>query len=149
MKKKTQVWIFLVLSILCVMFIFSNSLQDRQTSGSISGVIAELLQKLLDPHGRIAPDQFHLIVRKLAHFTEFAMFGFCLCGLCVSLEKQGRCSVLLIAPITAVADELLQSLNDRHPAVTDVLIDCGGALFGMAALLLLRWLLQFVRRMKG
>ena len=135
MKKQTvKVILSAALVCLTVCFIFSNSLKDGEASNRQSGIVMELLRSIFDPSGTIEEDTFHYFVRKGAHFTEFALLGFSLWLLMLSLrEKFGIfCpGVMLFAALaTAVADEFIQSFTGRTSSVTDVLIDLSGALAG-------------------
>ena len=126
-----------LLIVLTLCFIFGNSLQSRDDSAEQSGRIVKLLKPILDPNDRLTYDEFHKIVRKTAHFVEYAALGF-ECALlaffvnsklrlCGALYSAGGC--LLAADI----DEYIQLLVDRGSAVADVLLDFCGAVCGIAA----------------
>lgn len=144
MKQKHRLILFIILSLLVLYFIFSNSLQSGPDSNARSGLVAQWLQPVLNPVGRIPSDTFHKIVRKLAHFTEFAALGVCLFGWACNLSKQpkrpwrlaGTCALL-----AAVTDETIQRFTGRTAMLQDVLLDVGGAAFGIiiTALLLSLW----------
>ena len=131
--------------ILC--FIFGNSLLDRQESGEMSASVLEFLHPVLRPIVRMltgAPpseELLHTVVRKLAHFTEFAGLAcfstLLLLQLCNTWRSHAMGYVLFGTLFSAVTDEFIQSFTGRGPSVRDVLIDFGGALFGIAATLLL------------
>ena len=67
-RKRMAVCITLLCVNLC--FIWGNSLLPGEISGAISGWLRELLLGAA-PEG---PDVGHGLLRKLAHFTEFACF---------------------------------------------------------------------------
>lgn len=125
-----------LLIVLTLCFIFGNSLVSRDDSAEQSGRIVRLLKPILDPEDRLTYDEFHKIVRKTAHFVEYAALGFeCTLlaffvnvklRLCGALYSAGGC--LLAADI----DEFIQSLVDRGSAVADVLLDFSGSVFGIA-----------------
>ena len=74
-----------------------------------------------------------LILRKLAHVTEYAVLGFLL----ARAVRRPAVAVLLAAGY-AVTDEVHQTfVEGRHGAPRDVAIDAFGALVG--ALLWVRW----------
>ena len=125
-----------LLIVLTLCFIFGNSLLSRDDSAEQSGRIVKLLKPILDPNDRLTYDEFHKIVRKTAHFVEYAALGF-ECALlaffvnsklrsCGAIYSAGGC--LLAADI----DEYIQLLVDRGSAVSDVLLDFCGAVFGIA-----------------
>jgi len=147
MKKQTvKVILSAVLVLITVCFIFSNSLLDGKESNRQSGFVMELLRSIFDPTGSIEEDTFHYFVRKGAHFTEFALLGFSLWLLMLSIrDKFGvLCPgvMLFSALATAVTDEFIQRFTGRTSSVTDVLIDFGGALAGFALL----WVLHILRK---
>lgn len=144
MQRKHRYVLFLILSLFLVCFIFSNSLRNGPESNAQSGRVAQWLQPILNPFGRIPEDAFHKIVRKLAHFTEFAALGVCLFGWACNLSKQPQRPWLLAgmcALMVAVTDETIQLFTGRTAMLRDVLLDATGAAFGIlfTALLLSRW----------
>ena len=81
------------------------------------------------------PDSFHNIVRKLAHFVEFAALGVSFGGYTWNLGMvRGRKYWALPAWLTlvvAVCDEFIQGFTNRGSMVSDVVLDYSGALFGL------------------
>ena len=83
-------------------------------------------------------DVVHLIIRKLAHLTEFA----CLAALIswdLGMVKEKRVHQILLAVLLAMAaalvDETIQLFApDRGPSLVDVWIDTLGAVLGTTAL---------------
>jgi len=82
-----------------------------------------------------SPDAFltvHLLIRKLAHLTEYAILAFFALRAFIQPEQFGRTCIAAILLVAAVAalDEFNQSFEaSRTGAVSDVLLDiCGGAL---------------------
>jgi VanZ family protein len=69
-----------------------------------------------------------LVLRKLAHTTEYAVLGVLL------LRAKGRVSVaFVLATLYAVTDELHQSfVAGRHASPLDVAIDAAGVALGLA-----------------
>ena len=128
--------VLVVVMVLTLCFIFGNSLLSKEDSADRSGRIVALLKPLLDPNDKLTYDEFHMIVRKTAHFAEFAALGFesALLAffinrglkLCGAIYSAGGC--LLVAD----TDEFIQYFVDRGSMVTDVMLDFGGALFGIA-----------------
>lgn len=141
--KKT---ILTVLTFLWVGVIFSFSLQTGEVSGDIS---SSILQKVIGwaavevfeeigPITQIQWDFLHLILRKCAHFTEFAILGI-LSTFTLFQTKVARKAVLAIGFCLAIAsvDETLQLFVDgRVGNVMDVLIDVAGAGVGVLAVII-------------
>lgn len=122
-----------VLIVLNLCFIWGNSLLPGEVSGALSDWVKELLAKLLPLDG---PDSTSGgLLRKLAHFTEFALLGGLLSWLFGMLQKKTiwpfACGFL-----AACMDETIQRfVPDRGPSVLDVGIDTCGVLTGMLLVL--------------
>ena len=119
-------------------FIWGNSCLSRAESSQLSGGLLAWLRPALEALG-LGWVNDH-IIRKLAHFGEFALLG---CELAALLFlNRGRTrkiflSAELCAVVVAVIDETIQFFSARAPMVRDVLLDAAGALAGIA----LVWLL--------
>lgn len=132
-KKKQRLCVALL--ILNVAFIWGNSLLPGSVSGAISHFVRDILAFLF-PDDSSNPDSGHGLLRKLAHFTEFASLGALFAWLFGMLRKP----FLVALPcgfLVACMDETIQYfVPDRGPAFKDVLIDTSGALLGMGLLFL-------------
>ena len=134
------------LLILWVIFIFSNSLDNADASTAKSGAVLALLRRILGSEGA---DLTEFIVRKTAHFTEFAIEGILL--LSVVKGYTARPVKFLGWPflgglMTALADETIQLFSPgRSSQVTDVWIDFAGVVTGVLLALLVQ---AVVRRCK-
>jgi len=126
---------FLILTVWTVGFIFYNSMQNPVESEERSLAIVEHVQPILDAEGRMTQKAFNDMIRALAHLAEFAMLGFSLGGLFVSLQGRAKekliRNVLLVATGVAVADEILQYFTGRYTDIKDVMLDVLGALIGV------------------
>lgn len=113
-------------------FIWGNSLLPGQVSGAISDFVKDLLSGLFDSTGEDSTGGF--LIRKLAHFTEFA----CLGGLLLwYFGMLGKPKILAFPLGTGAAciDETIQIfVPERGPGIRDVGIDCAGVLTGMILL---------------
>ena len=141
MKQNRRIFLFALLSLLAVGFIFSNSLDTRDTSNQKSNAIVDEVKPIVDPQDTIPRGTFNHYVRKSAHFLEFAALGFCLMGLTDAIGCKRRIRrvpmALLAALLIASTDETLQFFAvERGPGVKDVLIDFSGAACGLALMLL-------------
>lgn len=128
-----------------MILIFAFSTEPAEQSDATSGTISGLAADLFRPGWRELPpeekkeyyDGIQLIVRKCAHFTEFALLGLSL-RLCLE-SWAGRRKGLTAAgwgggTLYAALDELHQlSVSGRSGQWTDVLIDSAGVLAGAAA----------------
>lgn len=145
LKKYRYVILCTVLCILAVLFIFSNSLKSGEESNEISSGMADKILTFFGIEDNIDPALFHKIIRKTAHFTEFAVLGACLSLLMFSIENlTGRyhiSAITLAALLTAVTDEFIQNFTGRSSMVSDVLIDFSGALTGILLMVLLLMLI--------
>ena len=129
-KRLKKAYVLLALNL---MVIWGNSLLPGEISGAISGFVRDLIAMLLPGDGD--PSQGHGLLRKLAHFTEFACLGAILCRIMGLLDKHWLIA-LGFGFLAACVDETIQMfVPDRGPAFTDVLIDTSGVLCGIFLLL--------------
>ncbi|MDO4867174.1 MAG: VanZ family protein [Clostridia bacterium] len=147
---------FLVAALLTAVLIFFFSSQDGEESSELSdGVTLEVAQ-IVRPDYKSLPrveQQSYLeslggVVRKCAHFCEFALLAFNLMFTFSLRRDDGRLRPSIpiawgIATLYAGTDELHQRfVSDRGPALLDVGIDSAGALTGaLVATVLLALLL--------
>ena len=142
------------LCVLCVIFIFSNSLDNGDESSFKSGFVVAVLQGVVNffTDGVTVSESF---VRTMAHFSEFALLGFLLM-FCVKTFTQKYLKnifiVLFISLAVAVVDEILQLFSaGRASDVLDVAVDFSGAVTGILFFVLIVKLLHsivIVRRRK-
>ena len=156
-KERTSPWlilfrvVFTAALIACIMFIFRNSLENGAQSSARSQAVMQLVNGAL-AKVHLGPLSEHLI-RKLAHFSEFALEGFLLM-LCIRVYTKHFVRhmswPLLGGMTTALMDETIQlhSLN-RTSSVVDVWIDMSGVvaglLFALIILLIVRGVTAFIR----
>ena len=127
MKKLKPVIIsFLLLSLL---FIWANSLLPPTASSRASVFFTRLLTPLLELFTGRGNVTEHL-VRKLAHFTEYAFFGLWL-ALWMKASDKKAVNALLTGFVAAFLDETIQMFTGRGPAIKDVWIDLGGIAAGI------------------
>lgn len=133
-KKKT---ICTALLILNLAFIWGNSLVSGEDSGNLSGGILTWINSFLglDETGAA---MLHHLIRKAAHFTEFACLGMLLAWCCrLNGEKHATLFPALLGMAAAVVDESIQMFTpDRGPGLTDVWIDTSGVVTGILLLIL-------------
>ena len=134
--KERRILICRILLVLNLALIWGNSLLSGAESGRMSsGIMAFVMELLRIPAS--AAELVHLIIRKLAHLTEFACLSALICWH-LRLVKEKRIHQILLAVLLAMAaalvDETIQLYTpDRGPSLLDVWIDTLGAVLGMTA----------------
>ena len=134
MKNTKKTAAIIIISVL-IAFIWGHSAMSRSVSKAESLAVGNFLGPFLELFVGKGNVTDHL-VRKLAHFTEYAALGGALAYL---LHVDGKRSFFqisyaaLCAMAVAVVDEGIQLFADgRGAQVQDVLLDTGGAIFGLA-----------------
>ena len=138
MKRTRKRMIFcIVLTAAVLAFIWGNSMTTGEESGAMSGRIMAWINTFM--HFENA-ETLHLVIRKMAHFTEFACLGALLYWVfSMAGKKEGRLLVmsLLCGMAVACVDETIQLFTpDRGPSLIDVGIDTAGVAAGMMLLLI-------------
>ena len=128
--ERKKILIFLL--VLTLAFIWGNSLLDAEHSSTGSGRVVEFLEVFFG-EGNVSE---HL-VRKLAHFSEFALLG---AELMLLFEKLPLAAAHGL--FAAVTDEALQLLSDRSGEVKDILLDFSGSVCGAAFILIILLILR-------
>lgn len=132
--------------ILC--FIWGNSLLPGSVSGAFSDWVRDFLAGLL-PGEVPGVTTGGGLLRKIAHFTEFAALGFCLSWQFGMLEKR-KITALILGFGAACVDETIQLfVPNRGPGLKDVAIDTCGVAAGILLLVLtqkIRYKIQHQRR---
>lgn len=118
---------------LTLLFIWGNSMQSGAASGAMSGSVRAWLESLL----RMPVDEF--LLRKAAHFSEYALLGAELSLLLNLLSDRygaplARGRNLLDFPalgfLAAAIDETIQIFTGRGSSLLDVWLDTAGCLTG-------------------
>ena len=122
--------VFRALTIFWMLFIWLQSVLSAALSSMESGFLLALVQ-------HIFPWVTEYMLRKAAHFTEYAILGALLFG---AMRAEGRPRLgafqTALGLLTAMADETIQLFSaGRSGQITDVWIDFAGVVTG--ALLLL------------
>ncbi len=136
-RKRTGVCVVLI--VLNLAFIWGNSLLPGSISGAISTWVGDVIRYLFDLPVNETEGGGHLL-RKLAHFSEFACLGFLLCWLAGMLGEVGfhLASMPLFGGLAAACvDETIQLfIAGRGSSLKDVWIDTAGAAAGILILLI-------------
>lgn len=150
---KHSIAVSLIPVVLIMVMIFCFSAQSGEESGEMSGEITRWIVGIFVPELDNLPaeeqaaifSQVGLVIRKGAHFSEYALLGFFLLLHIRQINK--RTAVVLpwlwawgVGTLYAASDEFHQSfVGGRGPAVTDVLIDSCGVAAGVALLCWIVW----------
>lgn len=111
--------------------IWGHSLLGREASSEESSFVMDLLTPLLEVVVGKGNVTEHL-VRKLAHFCEFFVYGIEL-QLFFALSKSRKNAFLLALShglFTALVDETIQIFSGRGPMIQDVWLDLSGVAVG-------------------
>lgn len=130
-QKKIRLWLFIV--ICNILFIWGNSLLPGSVSGAISKFVSYVVYQVILGQPNVGGGG-HGLMRKVAHFTEFACLGVFLSRFLFWFEKR-RIYALAGAFLVACCDETIQRfVPNRGPSFKDVMIDTSGAVVGMLLL---------------
>lgn len=145
MNLKIQRIIYAILTVITfiTIFVFSNQNGEKSasTSRTITKKIIEIQQidKILNEKEKekeniIENSQF--IIRKLAHFTIYAIAGINMMGFINTYNRENKnkvISVIIVGVLYAISDEFHQMFSEgRTPAIKDIFIDTCGILFGIS-----------------
>ena len=153
----------LILSNMALIFFFSA--ENGEDSGNRSAWVTDIVLKVIRPDFDSLPQaeqqhveaNVHHLVRKTAHFLEYAVLGFLFACLLLWLKHVSVWRIRLwqawVFPVAlglfyAVSDEVHQIFSQRGARVTDVLIDLTGVIFGVCMAHVATWLLQLIRTAK-
>lgn len=159
--KRTLNVIFIILTIILavLIFLFSNDTGDESGSKSsrVTNLILSIVMKdfksMSESEREELVDKYSFIVRKLAHFSEYAALGFLIYGSIftsnLSIREKKFFMVIIswiMATIYASTDEIHQMfVAGRGPSVRDVLIDSIGAFFGVLVFSLLSFIISKIK----
>lgn len=143
--RKILFWYALALSILWLLFIFSNSLDNGTESDNKSASVTQFVNNVIHALG-FKVEIPHATIRKLAHFGEFAILSVFVCfTILFSPKKLSLWFSPLVCLACATADELLQIFSEgRGTQLSDVLTDTFGAICGTAAFVLTHLIVNII-----
>ena len=128
--------------VLILCFVYGNSMLSKQESAEVSSSVMDAMEGILRPivefvtGGPVDDTLLHKVVRKGAHFAEFAALSALLTVLLHLIFGTWRTHamgyVLFLSLLFGVLDEFLQSFTGRGTSVRDVMLDLCGALWGIA-----------------
>lgn len=150
--KKRAVIALAVIIALTLCFIFGNSLANREESLKQSNSVGEVIRPIVDPNENLTDEEYSFLVRKSAHFLEYAALGFeCAILAFILCEKLTLSGVIYSAfgcLFAADIDEFIQSFTERGSKVSDVLLDFSGALTGISLGFALSYVVRYIYRRK-
>lgn len=144
-KKRLRICTTLIVLLLC--FIWGNSLLPGDVSGQFSDWVKEILAALL-PGAVPGVTTGGGLLRKIAHFSEFAALGMCLCWLFGMLQKSNFWPFACGFGAACVDETIQRFVPDRGPSLTDVGIDTCGVAVGMMILLIGHYLVRKFKHSK-
>lgn len=120
--------ISLLLVILWMIFIFVMSSFDATSSSNQSNFIVDIITSIINIKdiGLLS-----LIIRKLAHFTEYFILGILVINFIIRYDKKIIIAILLCI-IYATSDEIHQIfVPGRSFQIIDIMIDSLGSIMGI------------------
>ncbi|MGN0297239.1 MAG: VanZ family protein [Parafannyhessea sp.] len=150
-SRAAGVWLAVV--VLWLAFVWGHSLVPGPASTGESNVVMHALRPAFEAAGVTDTYQMTHLIRKCAHFLEYAMLGLLCSGLRTAAQggfmrasysvdaKAMRLVKLgtLMCCLAPVADETIQIFTPgRSSLLTDVLLDLSGVLFGTLVMLAAR-----------
>ena len=147
--KKQPVILIIILAV-TLGFIWIHSMFPQDVSANESNWVMSLVSPFLEIFVGKGNVTEHL-VRKLAHFSEFAVLGcelaFLFRNAKCATASAGRAALWKVLPwaflhalFVAVTDETIQIFSGRGPAITDVWIDVAGGMLGCVIVILIMFL---------
>ena len=142
MTQSTQKRLATALICANLLFIWGNSLLPASVSGAISSWVKGLLEIFVGGDG--TPSEGDGLLRKLAHFMEFASLGLLLGWRWSFSRKNMWILPTFVSGVSAACvDELLQHFSPgRAPRILDVGIDTLGVVLGIGLLILGKYIVR-------
>ena len=130
MKKKISI----ILVILWMILIFIMSSFSGNDSSNQSNFIVDIISNIFNINNI---ELLSLIIRKLAHFTEYFILGILVYNMIYNLNKKKYISII-ICILYAISDEIHQLfVIGRSCKFIDILIDSCGSITGIYFLYLI------------
>ena len=130
-------WIWTLLVLLYVGFIFSNSMTPATESSRQSGAVLALVLDWLRAVGMDGAWVTEHLIRKTAHFVEYAFLGVLLWECLKAHRLERRFGVILqawLGTMIPLVDETIQLFTvGRSGQVSDVWLDMAGVAAGTCA----------------
>lgn len=148
--RRLLLWLFLG-SVAVMIFFFSA--QNGEESSRMSTGVLKMVTTWLKPcvefvlRRTVSQETMQMLIRKLAHFSEYMLLGFCLTLLLREYNwRFPHLFAALLGTGYAITDELHQLLSDgRSASPVDVAIDASGVLLGLLLAKLLWGLVHLLK----
>ena len=129
MKKR----ILSILILLNLALIWGNSMLTGLSSEAVSGGILALLGRFLPV---LLTEAGHTLLRKAAHFSEFALLGLLYCGRHRLVRQETPLHLMGFGLAVACIDETIQIFTPgRASSLIDVWIDASGFALGLVVII--------------
>ena len=136
-RTKARVTLCSVFLIAILAFIWGNSAMPGEASGALSGWVGDSMSRFLP---FLTTEAGLHLLRKAAHFSEFAALGLVLSWMLAMLAQRKICQFSLpfiCGAAAACIDETIQIFSPgRYSSIIDVTIDCAGVWTGSLILLI-------------
>lgn len=140
-RRMSPTTLWLLASLVWTAFIWGHSLVKGPDSANESALVVQIVRPLFELVGMQDAKAITLVVRKLAHFSEYAILGYLVGRLRGCLGRVRRVALALTVAwvlLAPVVDESIQLLvPGRSGSPVDVLIDLSGVVLGSVAALAL------------
>lgn len=147
-KAKSKIFLRILLSaltLLLIVFIFSNSVKNAEESSASSGRVVAFLNSVCAFFG-LKFSFTQAVVRTLAHFCEFGLLGVLSQLMFLSyfgVKAKAIISSVITVVFTALTDEIIQLFSEgRAFQLSDLIIDFSGSLLGLVAVFLIAMLVK-------
>ncbi|MGN0174197.1 MAG: VanZ family protein [Acutalibacteraceae bacterium] len=154
-KQKIKKVIFIVVIVLTVLFIWSNSFRNSDSSMQSSNSIKELVLSFFNNFGINLENSFFIVfIRKIGHFTEYFILGSELAVFKIIYLKKHFLSIVNVVSVGAVAaffDETIQLIPSlgRSAEIADVWIDIFGVLSAVIIVCFIHFLSKYLTKEKN
>lgn len=158
--------VFLILSVLIIIVIYSNSMQGGVSSSNASSRFMMFLDSINLFNNKLylfvenifiyalnldKQDATQIVVRKIAHITEFFILSFCINQFFIKDIYKIRVSDILLSAnvcfILAFLDETIQLfMNGRSGQIQDVIIDFIGVFIGCIMVILINNIIKMINK---
>ena len=154
-SRRKRMTLYVIIACIIAVFVLINmviiyqlSEESKEESGNRSTGVTAFFVRVFHPEydtlgaeDKVAAmEHTHHIVRKMAHFLEYALLGFLFTALLLYLNRRirrarvAKWATWMVPPLFcllyAVSDEVHQIYSERGPSVKDVFIDFAGAVCG-------------------
>ena len=133
--------LYILLTLLWVVVIFTFSLQPADASNQISsGLVRKIVELFIPNISEKGWEILHFLIRKAGHFTEFFVLGiFSMLTIFQTKIRLKKIQGLSFCAVIATMDETIQLfVNGRSGQVSDVVLDSVGALVGIAVIVIIQ-----------